>query len=67
MNGGSKLTRGYPPILSVDSHAYGEGGVGLETFEGGKGNVPLYSHTPSDATAGMEPEGRGPGCGDVVY
>ena len=41
MNGGSKLTRGYPPILSVDPHAYGEGGVRVESFEGTKGNIPL--------------------------
>ena len=69
MNEGSKLTRGYPPILSVDSDAltYGEGGVAVVTVEGRKGNIPLYFHTQSDAAAGSDPAGRGPGCGDVVY
>ena len=67
MNGGSKLTSGYPPILSGNSDAYREGGVGAEAFEGRKGNIPFYFHTQSDAAAESDPAGRGPGCGDVVY
>ena len=61
------MTRGYPPILSVDSDAYGEGGIAVETFEGRKGNIPLYFHTRSDTAAGSDPAGWGPGGGDVVY
>ena len=61
------MTRGYPAILSVDSDAYGEGGVAVETFEGRKGNIPLYFHTQSNAAAESDPAGRGPGCGDVVF
>ena len=39
------MTRGYPPILSVDSDTYGEGGAAVETFEGRKNSIPLYFHT----------------------
>ena len=66
MNGGSKLTQGYPPILIVDSNAYGEGQKAVEPFEGRKGNISLYFHIQSDSAAGSDPAGRGPGSGDVV-
>ena len=61
------MTQGYPPILIVNSDAYGEGRVAVETFDGRKGNISLYFHTPSNATAGGHPAGRGAGWGDVVH
>ena len=61
------MTRRYPPILSVDLDTYREGGVARETFEGTRGNIRLYFHTRSDATARSDPVGRGPRCGYVVY
>ena len=67
MNRGSKLTRSFPPILSVDSEANWEGRVAVATFEGRKSNIPSYFHTQSNAAAGSDPAGQGPRCGDVPY
>ena len=39
------MNQGYPAILSIDSDAYGEGGVAVETFEGRK-KMFLCTSTP---------------------